>query len=350
MKGSMIRKSIIVTLLLAALSLLAISCQSQDNTPTPEPTATQAPSPTSLPATEVVPTQEPTASAEEEKVQVAEIDELMAQIETPPGDAVAIVDGVTVPWDTYRQFMRLRLLTISSQQEIDWASEQGQSYLNQLERQVLQQLLDMQLLRQQAKAEDALPTQEEISKLGNEVKEQLLATGNYENWEDYMSRLQMDEDIFAQIVEESLILNEMMTRHGDPGEMEQVHVYHILVDDEATADKVRAKLDAGEDFAALVSEYSQDADTVEEDGELGWFPQGFMSQQLEESVWNLEPGAVSEVVTGTEGYHVFMVTEREVRPLDSSFADLYAQQTFSLWMQGIRDEADIETYILTDSE
>ncbi|GAM77821.1 peptidyl-prolyl cis-trans isomerase ppiD [Vibrio ishigakensis] len=61
---------------------------------------------------------------------------------------------------------------------------------------------------------------------------------------------------------------------------EQRSLSHILVQDQAKADEVLAKLNAGEDFAAVAKEYSEDVGSAEEGGSLGWVEKGVMDQRL----------------------------------------------------------------------
>jgi parvulin-like peptidyl-prolyl isomerase len=102
---------------------------------------------------------------------------------------------------------------------------------------------------------------------------------------------------------------------------ETVHVSHILLMtmDPATraplpADKVNAKRQqienilkrakAGEDFAALVKQYSEDPGSRNKGGEYT-FPRGRMVPEFEAAAFGLaNPGDISDVVTTTYGFHI----------------------------------------------
>lgn len=92
---------------------------------------------------------------------------------------------------------------------------------------------------------------------------------------------------------------------------EQVQASHILADTLETANTVRAKLEAGGDFAALAKEYSLDAGTRDKGGELGWFGRGQMVKEFEEAAFSLKKGELSQPVKTTYGYHIIRVTDRK---------------------------------------
>jgi len=111
---------------------------------------------------------------------------------------------------------------------------------------------------------------------------------------------------------------------------EEVHAAHILIKVPANADaktreakrakidEIRAKAVAGEDFAALAKRYSEDS-TRNQGGDLGFFPRGRMYKPFEDAAFALADGALSEVVTTQDGFHVIKVLEHHdarVKELD----------------------------------
>jgi len=76
-------------------------------------------------------------------------------------------------------------------------------------------------------------------------------------------------------------------------------------------DEIAAKIKAGEDFAKLADEYSEDpgnsADGVKKGGELGWFTKGKMVKEFENAAFGLKVGEVSEPVKTAYGYHIIKI-------------------------------------------
>lgn len=106
----------------------------------------------------------------------------------------------------------------------------------------------------------------------------------------------------------------------------RIHAAHILISfanedgqiDSAAArakvDTIMAKLKAGEDFAELAKEYSDDTGTKDKGGDLGFFERRMMVQQFDEAAFNLEPGQISDVVETQFGYHIIKLLERGEMP------------------------------------
>jgi peptidyl-prolyl cis-trans isomerase D len=114
---------------------------------------------------------------------------------------------------------------------------------------------------------------------------------------------------------------------------EQRRVRHILValpagaDAEAEAEALaeaqtlRQRLAAGEDFAALAAEASDDPGSAQLGGDLGWIEPGMMVEPFEEAAYELEPGKVSEPVRSQFGFHLIEVTDVKGGS-DVEFADV----------------------------
>ncbi len=103
---------------------------------------------------------------------------------------------------------------------------------------------------------------------------------------------------------------------------EQVRARHILfkVARDATpeakakvrqkAEEVLAKVKAGEDFATLAQQYSEDA-SASQGGDLGLFGRGKMVKPFEDAAFTLAPGQTSDLVESPFGLHIIKVEAKE---------------------------------------
>jgi parvulin-like peptidyl-prolyl isomerase len=122
-----------------------------------------------------------------------------------------------------------------------------------------------------------------------------------------------------------------------------IHVRHILVrfrgslapprpgrpdltDNEALekVKAIRARLVAGEDFAKVAREESDDS-SAEKGGDMGEIGHGRTVAQFETAAFALKPGDFSEPVRTPYGYHIIQVQSRSVKPLAEVKSDVVAR-------------------------
>jgi peptidyl-prolyl cis-trans isomerase D len=102
---------------------------------------------------------------------------------------------------------------------------------------------------------------------------------------------------------------------------EQRTARHILITLDADADAaaaaaarqriegIRQRIEAGEDFAALASELSEDPGSAGEGGNLGTFERGLMDPAFDQAAFSLALNELSAPVRSQFGYHLIEVTE-----------------------------------------
>jgi parvulin-like peptidyl-prolyl isomerase len=101
----------------------------------------------------------------------------------------------------------------------------------------------------------------------------------------------------------------------------------------ARAQEVRRRLEAGEDFATLAKEYSDDPSSANTGGDLGWFGKGRMVPEFEQAAFSLEPNVISEPIKSQFGYHLIEVLEKDAnRPKDEQQLQQERQQAFQTWL------------------
>ncbi len=149
-------------------------------------------------------------------------------------------------------------------------------------------------------------------------------------------------------------------RGGGEQLVEQSKVRHILVkpsailsDDQAyqKLKRLKARIEAGEDFAALAKEHSEDIGSMLSGGDLGWSMPGQFVPEFESMIKQVNVGEVSVPFRSQFGWHILQVQERRQEDMSETMirnqaANLLRKRRFEeelqSWLQEIRDEAYVE--------
>ncbi|WP_373354878.1 peptidylprolyl isomerase [Pseudoroseicyclus sp. CXY001] len=123
---------------------------------------------------------------------------------------------------------------------------------------------------------------------------------------------------------------------------------HILVPTQEDAADVIARLEAGEEFAALAQELSEDPGSGANGGGLGWFGAGMMVEPFQAAVETLEVGEVSGPVESQFGWHVILLNEtREQEPpaFEEVAGDIEAQlqeEAINTYLTELTEGAEVD--------
>ncbi len=155
-------------------------------------------------------------------------------------------------------------------------------------------------------------------------------------------------------------LIKLIDMRGGKTMVDQTRASHILVkpsairNEEETrqlAEQLRDRAVAGEDFADLAREYSEDIGSAAEGGDLGWVNPGQMVGEFENMMNATELEGISAPFKSQYGWHVLTVTERRAEDMTNTVlrnmaANRLHQRKFDaelqVWLQEIRDEAFVD--------
>jgi peptidyl-prolyl cis-trans isomerase C len=291
-------------------------------------------------------------------------------------DVAAKVNGVPI---TTLELNR----SFQAQVQVPYAMVQEDPRAKEVLRQILDNLIDRELLLQQAKSlKMAVPAQQ----VDTQMQQLLKRFPSQEAFEQALTaqNLSLDavkKDVERQMLRQQLVKKEILDKvtvsAGDVQtfydknkdkyvEEEQVRARHILIkvppeaspaDDtklKGKADDALKRAKQGEDFAVLATELSDDS-SKGNGGDLGFFPRGRMVAPFEEVAFALQPGQMSEVVRTQFGYHIIKVEEHKTGralPFDEAKPqvkeDLTQQQTYERYQQymaGLRGKAKVEVLL-----
>jgi parvulin-like peptidyl-prolyl isomerase len=151
---------------------------------------------------------------------------------------------------------------------------------------------------------------------------------------------------YRQYVRATLLRDKLGEALGEevPTTAEQAHARHLLVATEEEAEQVIERLEAGEAFADLAAELSTDQSSAPQGGDLGFVPQGEFVAPVDEAIFSLPIGEVSQPIETQFGWHVIEVLEREERELSPEFLSRRQQAAYDEWLMNARQEASIEEF------
>lgn len=237
----------------------------------------------------------------------------------------------------------------------DYANNaQVKDQLTQAKKQELDSLVARKVFLQEADKLGLKPSDDEINKKVddqiNQYKTQYSQEGQFEsllqanNLTEDQLRDMLKQQIITSAVQDSVVKDitvtddDVQTYYNENKDSQYsvgagATVSHILIAEKASdgsvdfdaslkkANDLKAKLDAGADFATLAKENSADPGSKDKGGDLGF--QAYNTQQLVpefvEGFKNLKEGQISAPVKSQYGYHIIKATglkEAQVTPLD----------------------------------
>jgi hypothetical protein len=129
-----------------------------------------------------------------------------------------------------------------------------------------------------------------------------------------------------------------------PKTADQVRFRVIVNSTEDAAKAALQRLQNGEDFATVAKEASEHTASAEQGGEQDWTPRGVLEPALDEALFSLDIGQISDVIAGQSVYFIVQVEERqdqrETTDIQQSALASQAQQD---WLKGLADRLGVAT-------
>jgi peptidyl-prolyl cis-trans isomerase C len=244
---------------------------------------------------------------------------------------------------------------------------------NEVYRQVLDQLVGYKLLIQESKARKLVVADAEIDSQIAQMRKQF---PDEDAFTKALAEQQLDVNKLRENVRSQMLVSRFMEMEIGPSiqvtdadiqafydqnkaqfnQPETMRASHILIRfpenaDEAAksqartrADAVLTKLKAGGNFAALAKEFSQDAASAANGGDLGFFAKAQMPPAFGDVAFTLKPGQMSGLVESQVGYHIIKAAEHRaarVVPLTEASAEI--RQFLTQQQQQEKAEAYVNT-------
>ncbi len=262
---------------------------------------------------------------------------LPAAAQRADGVAAVVNDDVILQSDVEEQ---LALLLMRSQSRPDSTT------VDTLRREILNQLIDEKLIVNEAKRQGLSATDAEVAReLEGAMKDVRDRFGGEQEFQEQLRRENTTEEKlrekYREEIRRQLVASKLMQRtfpkqtvpqaeaeayftaHRSefpkmPAEL-RLSVVQIPVTADSAIDAkarrdvtaVRKRLVAGEKFAKVASEVSQDPATAKNGGDLGFLRRGLLDRELDDAAFSLKAGELSGPLRSSVGWHVLEVIERD---------------------------------------
>ena len=295
--------------------------------------------------------------------------------------AVASVNGVLIP----KAFLE-REVRRFEQQALSQGQAVEESQREQLNRQALDTLIDIELLYQESQRRGFEISDDRVEEQVNDLRTQF---GDEEGYAAALEQIGISDGELRTEFRRQLAIQEMIDTDISPATTvseqestdfyennpdfflnpEQVRASHILIQVSPEAGEkersearsrileIRKRITAGEDFAELARQLSEDGSSAN-GGDLGYFQREQMVKPFADAAFSLDIGELSEVVTTQYGFHLIRVTDRKeesVVPYEQVQMQIFQYLQREKVMVAIeelavelRSQAEIEEYPLSE--
>lgn len=244
---------------------------------------------------------------------------LAANADSKGSDVVVSMDGIQITQDDIKHYIKERIASGTNPETFNSAKNIAQAGENLLS----------------------------LRRLGKMAREAGVSSSDQIEWELALQRERLqtrewvqgiiDKEIAATDWESAAREEYLANPNAYIRGKDEIKASHILIDTEsrteeeakALAEQVLTKVKAGEDFAALAAEYSDDPSAAKNKGDLGYFSKGRMVPEFDAAAFALSAKKpVSDLVKTQFGYHIIkFVDARQPKKLifDEAKASIIAQ-------------------------
>lgn len=274
---------------------------------------------------------------------------------------VATVNGAKIYLDEYQ--VRLAQKKRMLPQELFASSP---NYLVRLEEEVLDGMITEKIMHLRAQEMELSVSSAELDNKVNEIKKEY-GEGfsrlfdpeklRYEQWKEDLKREMLFEKLVLQDVNAGIRVSDdeaedYFTEHSAMYKAElRVRLSQIVVRDQARAEQILRRLNAGADFANIAQRESIGPE-ARRGGDLGFITRQVMPEPLDETIFNLPVNKISSIVQSPYGFHIFKVVEiksAKVKNFAESkeevMADIRARKeelAFANWLEALKMKSVIK--------
>ena len=301
-----------------------------------------------------------------------------AEKKDPSIDKIAIINGSVITIEEFnRELNPVKQKILQQKQKI------SSTQLEDIEKKILENLIDLELLFQESQNNGIKVEKEKIDSQMKSLKQKL---PNNTEFKKLLTELKLSESALKLKIKKGIAIQELIesritqkikisdkeskvfydTNPDFFKQSEQVKASHILIKVSPEADEItkseakqklrqiQQKLNKNEDFATLAKEFSEGPSKIN-GGDLGYFQRGQMVKAFEDAAFSLKPEEVSDIVKTQFGYHLIKVVDKKLKktiPYEDVKNNLVqhlkqekTKQKVKLYIQTLREKAKIEKFL-----
>lgn len=285
---------------------------------------------------------------------------------------VADVNGAKI----YNSELEAQLSAVLGSHASQFQGEEGQKMLQEFRKQILEQLIEFELIVQQAEKEGIKVNDADVKKRIDEIKKQFSSEADFKA---ALSQAGITESELPEKIKKQLLAEKMIeklfkdikieeTEMKDYYEKNKKRFYasetaefaHVMVADEKTANQVLKEIKEGMSFEDAVTKYSTDSMTKNNKGKIGSLTRQAIEQMFgpdfAAAVFSLKEGEVySKPLATSFGYHIIKllkITPAHQRSFEEAKGDIKnnllqkkQQEIYSKWINEIKKKAKIKRYL-----
>lgn len=286
---------------------------------------------------------------------------------TPSASAIAVVNGVEIP----RSAVDTQMAQVKKQQPSSFIGTAGVEIEKQYRAQILNQLIQLELIKEAAKALNVSVSSKQVDDYVNQLQTQyggataLNTAMQSAGFTMATLREQITDNLLAQAVGDKVVTtgtvnvtdaqikayyDQNKTSYSTPA---QVHAEHILIaaTDTPLAKSLLSQVKNGGNFAALAKKYSIDPGSKPSGGDLGWAAPGSYVTEFANAVGKMKINEV-RLVQSQFGLHIIKLLGRRAAAqqtlaqataaIRSTLEQTAKSNAFSVYIEGLQKKATIQ--------
>ncbi|MGL6104675.1 peptidylprolyl isomerase [Romboutsia sp.] len=259
-------------------------------------------------------------------------------------EVVATINGKEITSGQFKTTLSLYKTSIESMYGKDiWETEveKGVKYKDKFKESMIEQMVSIQAVYEDAKKKDLLPSKEDVEKNVKELKKSLYADETSKKKfeeigvNDQFLKEQEEQDLAIQnhkanFEKATTISDTELKKYYEDNKKsfykDEVKASHILIstldannkplsetkkkEAKKKAEDILKRAKGGEEFSALAKEFSDDKGSGSQGGDLDYFGKGEMVKPFEDAAFSMKVGDISALVESEYGYHIIKLTDK----------------------------------------